>query len=95
LHYKHLVQLRAQKVHISAIVLMNIIQALNDRTHSAYVGEITASYSKYDPNNYTYGGVYSMLRTLVKRELVLVEKVDNYNNYSLSTAGFDLVYKML
>ena len=95
MHYKHLIALRAQRVHISAIVLMNIIQALNDNTKSAYIGEISAHYSKYDPDNYTYEGIYSMLRTLVKKEYVIMDKEDGFNKYSLSTIGFDLVHKML
>ena len=74
---------------------MNIIQTLNDNTKSAYIGEISAKYSEFDPDNYTYEGIYSMLRTLVKKEYVILEKEDNFNKYTLTTAGFDLIHKML
>lgn len=93
MHVKHLIELRANKIHTSSLVLMSLVQTLQERRKSAYIGEISAMYSKYDPNNYQYESIYSMLTRLVERELMYVEKHGQFNSYSLTTKGFDLVHK--
>lgn len=93
MHVKHLINLRANKIHTSSLVLLSIVQDLTNKSKTAFIGEITATYSKHDPDNYSYGGVYSMLERLRDRGLLLMEKIDGYNSYTLSTKGFELVYK--
>ena len=91
MHVKYVIALRASGIHTSSLVLMTIIDILQRRHKSAYIGEMEAMYSKHSPDGeYQYKSIYSMLSRLIKRGHVKAERHGKYNSYDLTPKGYAL-----
>lgn len=99
-----IVRMRDSRIHMSSFMLLSIVDMLQNKSQSAYIGEIhgyyqTAHATKREavrfgakgPIGYTYNGVSSQLRVLRKRGLVVAKRDGRYMNYSLSNKGIALL----
>lgn len=99
-----IVRMRDSRIHMSSFMLLSIVDMLQNKSQSAYIGEIhgyyqTAHATKAEakkfgtdkPIGYTYNGVASQLRTLRDRGLVRFKRDGRYINYSLSKKGIALL----
>mgnify|MGYP000173896132 CR=1 FL=1 len=87
----NIISLRDKRLHTSAIMLMCTIARLQDRTKSAYLGEIHQYYLEERNSRikykYTDKGIYSMLHSLRERGYVKAERHGRYLSYSLTRSG--------
>lgn len=97
-----IMELRDNRIHISSVMLMGIIDQLQAKHSSAYIAEIHAYYMSErtkdrtsDMVNYTEGGIYSMLSRLADRKFVYIDKHGAFNSYSLTVKGAKVVSDMM
>ncbi|CAL9960535.1 hypothetical protein VPHD518_0055 [Vibrio phage D518] len=99
-----LVRMRDAKIHMSSFMLLRIVDDLQVKTKSAYIGEIHGHYQTARSPikmirkiggtkcaDYTYGGVASQLRKLYNQGLLRRGKDGQFVNYSLTKKGVDLL----
>lgn len=89
---EQLVTLRNNKVHVSSIMLVHIIQKITNQTGSAYLGEIEAYYQEITSKTshkitYSTGGIRTHLRVLKERGYIKITKDGMYNKYSTTMKG--------
>ena len=93
---KGITMARDSRVHISAIMLMKIVDQLSLKTGHCYIGEAHGYYQSVRVGgaktaDYTYGGVGSMLRKLAKGGYLKRARDSQYVNYSLTKKGIALL----
>lgn len=91
---KQIIAMRNNKVHMSSIMLMHIINKITTQTGSAYLGEIRAYYLEMSKNkqcrgfiSYTESGIRTHLYVMKSKGYITVTKEGPYNKYAVTLKG--------
>lgn len=89
-----IVSMRNNRVHISSIMLIQIINKIKSKTGTAYLGEIYAYYLAESKKknctgiiSYTEAGIRAHLKTLENKEYILITREGMFNKYQVTLKG--------
>jgi len=89
---KHIIALRENKIHPSALVLLVAISKYQSKTFTLmYVGELHAMYQNKGCVPYSYEAIRSLCNSMVRRGLLFKAKDGKYVRYGLKPSAMKLV----
>lgn len=89
---KRIVTMRNNKIHLSTVMLIQIVHHLVTTSKSAYLGEISAYYLEVSRKAdsaicYTESGIRAHLRSMEEKGYISIKRDGLYNNYSVTLKG--------